>query len=136
VVRVKEIEQSCFSFSRNFERRKTELRSKSCMRVVKTILVLIVWKFLPTQILVSISLLTQILVSISLLKQILCKDFMENGFFFHAMSFWLDDCNCEFEKKIVNLMIVVGPSRVKLKCTPVHECTALLSLLNLRYLSS
>jgi hypothetical protein len=89
-----------------------------------------------TQILVSISLLTQILVSISLLKQILCKDFMANGFFFHAMSFWLDDCNCEFEKKIVNLMIVVGPSRVKLKCTPVHECTALLSLLNLRYLSS
>lgn len=50
------------------------------------------------------------------------KDFMANDFFFvHAMSFWLDDCNCEFEKKIVNLMIVVGPSRVKLKCTPVHE---------------
>ncbi len=62
VVRVKEIKQP--GFSRNFERRKNELRSNSCMRVVKTILVLIVWKFLPKQIWVRISFLKQILVRI------------------------------------------------------------------------
>jgi hypothetical protein len=36
------------------------------------------------------------------------------------MSFWLDDCNCEFQKKIVNLMIVVGPMESEAK---VHSCS-------------
>jgi hypothetical protein len=58
------------------------------------------------------------------LKQILVRILWQTIYlfiYFHAMSFWLDDCNCEFEKKIVNLMIVVGPSRVKQKSSPVHE---------------
>ncbi len=53
-------------------RRKIELRSKSYMRVVKTILVLIVWKFLPTQIFKGKDIFSEADFG---------KDFMANDFF-------------------------------------------------------
>jgi hypothetical protein len=56
-----------------FVRRKIELRSKSYMRVVKTILVLIVWKFLPTQIFKGKDIF---------FEADFGKDFMANDFFF------------------------------------------------------